>query len=328
MSRSRLKLIAGVGAVLILIGVLALTNIPRIAVWLAPKKTATTERSPKALAADSLFWRIFHGGAYHQLDQALQAITGAYLDNPRDATTASHAAFLHTWASAEASRLDAIPATITNHMALARKYFHESVTLFPDDARTVGFLGGTTVGEGTIDGDEKKIRRGYYTLRDGIKAWPEFNLFTAGYVLSQLPADNARYKEGLEYQWELLDLCTGATLDRQNPDYAPYMKLETREGPKRACWNSWIAPYNFEGTMLNFGDMLVKSGDWQTAQKVYAIARLTSSYASWPYRDVLEERILRAQDNVALFNGPRFGGANGLMIRSRFACMACHEEAR
>lgn len=326
MSRSTLKLVAAAGAVLSLVAILALTNIDRIAVALAPAKTPTPDRSAQAIEADSLFWRIFHGGAYDRLPQALEAITAAYLKTPGDAVTASHAGFLHIWRSAEASRLDAVPATITNHMALARKYFQESVALNPDDARTVGFLGGTTVGEGTIDGDQKKVRRGYYTMKDGIRMWPEFNLFTAGYVLSQLPADSPRFKEGLEYQWKTLDICAGEKIDRRNPDYSGYMALETREGPKRACWNSWIAPYNFEGFILNHGDMLVKSGDWETAQKVYAIARLTKSYVTWPYREVLEERIRRAQDNVAVFNSPGFGGRNGLMIRSAFACMACHQQ--
>ncbi len=34
------------------------------------------------------------------------------------------------------------------------------------------------------------------------------------------------------------------------------------------------------------GDMLTKSGDWQTARKVYALARQSPDYAQWPYRDV------------------------------------------
>jgi hypothetical protein len=105
------------------------------------------------------------------------------------------------------------------------------------------------------------------------------------------------------------------------------MALEIREGPKRACWNSWIAPHNFEGFMLNHGDMLVKSGDWETGQKVYALARLSRDYSQWPYRPLLEDRIGRARENVAVFNSPDRGGRTGLMIRSAFACMACHQTA-
>jgi hypothetical protein len=43
-------------------------------------------------------------------------------------------------------------------------------------------------------------------------------------------------------------------------------------GPKRVCWNSWIAPHN-----------------------------LTTDYAAWPYRDLLEARIANAAANVEVF---------------------------
>ncbi len=84
-------------------------------------------------------------------------------------------------------------------------------------------------------------------------------------------------------------------IERTHPDYSPYMVKETTEGRKRVCWNSWIAPHNFEGFFLNMGDMLGKSGDWQTAQKIYSNARLSRTYPVWTYRPVLEDRIARAQ---------------------------------
>ena len=50
------------------------------------------------------------------------------------------------------------------------------------------------------------------------------------------------------------------------------MTLETKEGARRACWNSRIAPHNLEGFFLNMGDMLVKSGDWSGPGYADAIA--------------------------------------------------------
>jgi hypothetical protein len=197
------------------------------------------------------------------------------------------------------------------------------VKLDPSDARTLGFLAGHTVIEGTLHRDEKLTRAGYFMLLDAIEAWPEFNLFTAGFVLSRLPADSPRYREGLEWQWRALDLCIGEKLDRANPDYAKYMSLETKEGKKRACWNSWIAPHNLEAFFLNMGDMLVKAGDWQTAQKIYANAKYVKEYASWKHQAVLEERIPQAQANGALFNAPN---ETHMMINSTFACVACHQQ--
>jgi hypothetical protein len=145
--------------------------------------------------------------------------------------------------------------------------------------------------------------------------------------MSRLPADSPRFKEGLESQWRELDVCAQERIDRTNPDYSPYMALETREGPtKRACWNSWIAPHNFEGFLLNMGDMLVKSGDWQTGQKIYATAKLSRDYAAWKFAAVLEARIAQAQDNVAAFNGAQDAPVRPIMINSAFACTGCHQQ--
>ncbi len=67
-------------------------------------------------------------------------------------------------------------------------------------------------------------------------------------------------------------------------------------------------------------DMLVKAGEWQTAQKIYANAKLLKEYSSWKYQGVLEDRIRQGQSNVTLFNEPNAR----IMINSEFACMACH----
>src|SRR5262249_21127914 len=158
---------------------------------------------------------------------------------------------------------------------LSRRYFEEAVRLNPRDARYLGFYGAMLLSEGTIFKDEKLRRRGYFSLKDSIEAFPEFDYFTAGYVMAALPVDSPRFKEAVEYQWLKLDVCVGETIDRANPDYRRFMHLETKDGPKRVCWNSWIAPHNFEGFFLNFGDMLVKAGELDRAVSMYANAKLT-----------------------------------------------------
>ena len=227
---------------IIAMGALVLTNTDRIAVQLAPKKQAAQSRSETATKADELFWQTFHHGEYEKIPHALEVLTAAYLETPTDAVTAAHIAWLHNWRIAERARMDAVPATITDDTMLARRYFQEAVKLDPSDAGTLGFLAGHTMAEGNLHQDEKLTREGYFMLLDAIKAWPEFNLFTAGYVMSRLPADSPQFREGLEWQWRTLDECIEGKIDRANPDYSQYMSLETREGKKRACWNSWIAP--------------------------------------------------------------------------------------
>ena len=299
-----------------------------VAVQSAPEKAPSTARSKAAEQADTFFWSTLQGGQYDQIPVVLNALTAAYLENPNDAITAAHIGWMHVWRLSERARMAEIPATITDDAVLSRRYFEEAVRLNPTEARYLGFYASMLLAEGAIHKDEKLTRKGYFTLQDSIKAFPEFNYFTAGYVMSDRPRDSERFKEGLEYQWLNVDVCVGEKVDRRNPDYQKYMRLKTSEGPKRVCWNSWIAPHNFEGFFLNMGDMLVKSGDWQTAQKIYANARLSGEYAQWKFRDVLEERIVQAEANVAMFNAPPDAAgrmAKPIMVRSAFSCVGCHQ---
>src|SRR5216683_6489120 len=233
---------------------------------------------------------------------------------------------MHIWRLGERARHEPVRPEITDDAVLARKYFEEAVRLDPKEARYLGFYASLLMAEGTIHKDEKMVRRGYYTMKDAVAAWPEFNRFTAGYTASTQPADSERYREALEHQWRNLDVCVGETVDRAQPDYARYMRLETREGPRRVCWNSWIAPHNFEGFFLNFGDMLVKAGQPDVAVRMYANATLTPDYATWKYQDVLQDRMRNAARYVEPFRQERpEPGAPRIMSQSRFNCMACHQ---
>jgi hypothetical protein len=323
----RLRVIgACAGLAAVVIAGLVWANWARIAVAVAPKKVAAQSRSEAARQADELFWQALHRGRYEGIQTALEFLTAAYLPTPDDAVTAAHIAWLHVWRVSERTRLTDIPATITDDIRVSRRYFQEAVELNSSDARYLGFLASMTLAEGTIDKEEATLRRGYFMLLEAIRVWPEFNLFTGGYVLSQRPSNSDQFKEGLEWQWRTLDLCVGEKIDRANPDYAKYMTLETKEGQKRVCWNSWIAPHNFEGFFLNMGDMLVKSGDWRTAQKIYANAKLAREYPIWPHRDVLEQHLQSAEANVTAFNAQTNADKPVVMINSTIACMACHQQ--
>ena len=299
-----------------------------VAIHTAAPKVASAIRNEQALAADSLFWETLHSGNYDDIPKVAEAVTAAYLQNPNDAVTAAHAGFLHIWQLAERARLAKPSPTITDHAVMARRYFQEAVALDPSDARYLGFLGSAQLAEGSIHQDERLKRQGYYTLRSAIDAWPEFNLFTAGYAMSGQPAASPRFKEGLEWQWKNLDECIGTKIDRHNPDYSAYMGQATTQGTKRVCWNSWIAPHNFEGFFLNMGDMLVKAGDWQTAQKIYANAKLSPDYGSWKFAPVLEARIQNSQANISLFSDTHMAPVKAdavVMSQSTFSCMGCHQ---
>lgn len=307
----------------------ALPTVLPIAFAAAPGSAAAAEpRSEAAIQLDAFFWDVFHNGRYEQIPTVLTALTAIHLQDPKDSVTTAHIGFMHVWRLNERWRLDPIPPTITDDAVLGRSYFQQAVRLDPTDKRYLGFLGGQTMAEGDIHQDKKLWSKGYSILRKSIHAFPEFNYVTAGLLESGQPANSARFKRAVEWQWKTLDECVGEKFDRVNPDMSPYLHLATTTGPKRVCWNGFIAPHNFEGFFLNMGDMLVKSGDWRTAQKIYANAKLIPDYSQWKYAPVLEQRIAEAEANVAAFNappGPTGRPEKPVVFESAFACMQCHQ---
>jgi hypothetical protein len=297
-----------------------------VAAAVASPPPEVTPRLPLALRADSLFWRTLHAGAYDSIPRAMIALKAAYLQMPTDAVTAGHIAFLHTWRLAERSRLPMLSPAITDEAILARYYFDRARALAPTyDARIHGFASVMRMVEGGIHRDSMLVAAGLAEGRRSIARWPEFNLFSIGYALSARPDTSAAFREGLEMQWRTLDLCRRGRVDRSDPAFQGSLGEGLEEpdlAKRRACYNSWIAPHNVEGFFLNMGDMLMRSGDWRTARKVYALARQSTTYPAWPYREVLESRIVEAEGSLAEFQGE----GRRLMFGSRFACSACHQE--
>lgn len=297
--------------------------------------SVTPARSPSSLQADALFWQTLHAGDYAGMQPALEAETGAHLRAPGDGITTAHVGFLHIWRISERARQTRPAPSITDDALLARSYFERALAQSPDDARLQGFLASSMLAEAGIEHDPLLQQQGMRTMQQAIKAWPAFNLFTAGYVLSNLDASSAGFGQALAWQWDNLDVCARGKADRRQPDMRRLsdriQAMPAGARDHRACNDTAIAPHNEEGFFLNMGDMLVKSGDWQKARSIYAAAKRSPGYASWPYRDVLEQRIVDAEANVARFNQVIRPGANPpsvrMMLNSTFACMACHQQS-
>lgn len=282
-------------------------------------------RLPAAIRADSLFWRTLHAGAYDSIPRALMALKAAYLQNTADGITASHIAFLHTWRIAERARITTVLPNITDDAILANKYFKTANARSKSyDPRIHAFAAVMEMVEADIDHDDARWAAGLARGREAVEQWPEFNWFTIGFTLSGRSDTSALFREALEMQWKTLDACRRKRVSRTNPDAGTILDQGLDEPDllkRRACYNSWIAPHNIEGFFLNMGDMVMRSGDWRTAQKVYALSRQSASYGKWPYREILEARIANADRDSLSYRGT----GTPMMLRSRFACMACHQ---
>lgn len=321
MKLTRLSEIARHTGFLGAVGVLLTTGI------FANAANATTSPSTTAAqTANERFWSTLHGADYAGYPAALAAVEAALAESPQDPVQVAHLGWLHMWHLAEAASFAATPQDRAADLKSAGEYFKQAVKLNPDEARYLGFYATTLFFDSALASDAAGMQRAEATMDRAIRLWPEFNLFTAGYIHSSDPYDTPEYATAMKRMWRNVDVCTGRRVSREHPQFVQYPSTATTVGPKRACWDSSIAPHNFEGFFLNFGDMLVKKGDVALARQMYANARLSKTYEGWVYRPVLEQRIADAESNVKVFrdSAPSAQSDSRMMVQSSFACMACH----
>jgi hypothetical protein len=299
-----------------------------LAVKFAPKKTAKLSATELSKKAHAYFLDSLSAGSYENLPEAMRLLTAAYLQNPRDGSIAFHLGMAHLWKVAERSREPVRDPTITDHLILADKYLSEAHRLDPSDARIPGFEGSVKMALGSLHQDEALKRRGYFILKDGMKAYPEFNFFTMSFVLSNAPRTDPKFADAIDYAWKNVDLCVGHPVGRTASDAkrlaADFPSVIAAGSKDRACQNPPSAPHNMEGFFLHMGDILVKKGDVETGREIYALAKAAPTYSSWPYGNVLDTRIDQAGARAQAF-------ASGvqpppeLMFQSRYACTGCHQ---
>lgn len=288
-------------------------------------------QTPLSTAANAYFWDMFHQGRYDSIDAVINQLNVALADNAADLITIAHLGFAHTWALAERQRLSSPDPSITEHIFLARRYFEEASKMNPHDPRLLGFLADMTLAEGSVLADKRIATNGYFMGLKSIKMWPQFNKFTIGYVFSNLDTSDKNFSKAINWQYETISDCACEKISRGSDYRDAVNKIKNNRDPKiaRACWNSWIAPHNWEGFCLNFGDMLTKKGALEEAKKIYQLARLSDNFEKWPYKRILEQRITEVSINAVEFNKPpdevNLSRQRVIMFNAAFACMGCHQ---
>lgn len=296
-----------------------------MAIRAAPDKTPKMADSGLALHAKQVFWASFYEAEYEALPEVLRLLTAAYLETPEDPELALLLAHSHLWKLSERTRMAEADPRITDHALLADFYFDEAKVLAPDDTRIDGWRGGVQMALGSIHHDEARKRAGYFTLRDSVRAYPEFNAFSMAFPLGSQPRDSKRFTEAVDLMVENLESCSGIRIDLAAFDYTSAMSGETDQGAKRVCWSTALVPHNFEGFFLNAGDLLTKAGHRDAAVRAYETARLTDGYSSWRYAPVLEARIANVDARVAAFAKAESEAEEPeMMFQSDYACAACH----
>ena len=304
--------------------------------YIAPMLTAPKKRSEFAnrsfeTSSHQLFWNTLHKGEFENLPQVINRLHEAYQQDPNDFKVAAHLGFAYTWRLSERYRQEPLEPSVAAYGDLAEEYFSRAVQLNPHDPRLRGFEAGLMLANASRHADPKQQAKAYMLGKKAIRMWPSFNLFSMAYVMSVLPHDSKRFGEAVELHWRNLEACLCREIDRENPELDDVGAIPQRvKGDTlktRACTNSWIAPHNVEGFLLNLGDMLVKAGKVDQAREVYRSARQVAAFKEWPYKVQLQKRIDRAASNVQMFRAPAktTDPERHIFIESPMACTGCHQ---
>ena len=319
-------------AVLLLIS--TLFSCGYVATTFTAKKKYSLAQSDFSKQANKYFWDNYHQGNYDSIPQITNMLNVALQENPNDIITTTHLGFLHVWALSERQRLETPKADITEQITLSRKYFDEANAMNKHDLRVLGFLADLTLAEGSTLNNKKQTTKGYFLGLKSIRKWPQFNKFTVGYFFSSLNKQDKNFKKGINWQYETIDDCA-CEKGTKNTDYKLAIdKIRNSKDPviNRACWNTWIAPHNWEGFCMNWGDMLIKSGEISEGIKIYELAKESNAYNQWPFKADLELRITNAKKNEVDFNNPineqNLKTQNVIMFNSKMACTGCHQMSK
>lgn len=298
------------------------------------KKRSSFQDTPLEKEAHQYFWNKLHQGNYDSLDMVLDKLHGAYAKDPRDFKLAAHLGFAYAWKVTERRRKENLMPSIARAGDLALNYFGEAVLLNKNDPRLLGFKAGFMLANGSRHDDDRLRTKGYFMGKKAIRQWPSFNLFSIGYVMSGIAHTKDRYDEAVAFQWRNLEECLCREINGDNPTLDDIGEIPDRVAgdykKSRACTNSWIAPHNVEGFLLNLGDMLVKQGNTNAAEEVYHSIRQVDAFEEWPYRQELSKRLENLEANVEKFRRPAqtLKDNRQVFIRTTYGCMGCHQKSK
>jgi hypothetical protein len=303
-----------------------------------PARAQDDQGNAVSRAAIDKFWSVYHGNDYAGIAEVQQQLETALPSDPHNPTLYALLGATHFWHVGEAARdpnaqadkqilaQDMPTAAALFQKALDLDYYTEHSIGYINDDHLPGYLGITTVHTGQEYSDQSLIAKGDGILDFAVYQFPEFNNFNRWAAHLEDARDSATYQTALDSLWQGIDACIGAKIDRRNPDLKPYLGLLTAVGRKKACW--WkgdMAPYSFEGLILNFGNGLVKAGQIDAARVMYANAKYADNYETWPYRNVLETIAASDLNARAALYAPNANPQNAppLNVPNR-SCVYCH----
>ena len=288
------------------------------------------------------FWNTLEHGHYHKIESCIEQLKSLYLKNPNHSEVALLIAHAHFWRVAERYRLGSMPSpNITDDLIIAERYFLEAKQLNPSDQRINGWLAGVQMSLSKIHDNPKQMRKAYILGKKSIRAYPAFNHFSIAYLFSNHSHEDSLFQRAIDSFYRSINIATHRRTDKVDFDLREYLHLQDTEknlNIKKAVWNGPKAAHNVEGFFLIMGDFLTKAGKKQEAMVAYKNAQHMPSYASWPYKELLEDRIQNIDTNIERFritseaiqHNPNFVNSYTFepkksMVFNSNNCTVCHQ---
>jgi hypothetical protein len=214
------------------------------------------------------------------------------------------------------------PAAIATYFDDAVKYTALAANIAPASAGVTdrGHEADALYAAGLVTRDASLVEQARTLLQNVvIPAYPIYGYLTEAPVFVGQPASTPDFATGLGSLFLMIEACTGTRLDRDHPDVTA-MLGKVRDPD---CGNGKPhIPHNLEGTLLMFGDSLVKGGKPDAARPVYETVTKTEGYAEWPLRSVVESRLSADLDALAAaYLGPDPPAVGS----STHPCLQCHQ---
>lgn len=285
---------------------------------------------PPFTEAKQKFWNVFTTQDYKQINTTLEILTADYFKDPNDAELALLIGLTHYWYANERYRDKNFSPLIINSLMNANFYLQKSLDQNSQDNRIYGWNGAAMFSLGIAFKDPKFIELGYNSLIEGIRINPHYNYNAAAIVMSGLDRDHPYFKQAIDFFWKNIDVCIDQKMNRQNPDIAPFFPKQFPRNDYKFCWNTPKAPFSFEGRYLFMGDALVKNGQPELAKKIYAFSKVSPTYKDWHFKDVLEERIQKADQHAQMYLSTEKEIRSQIPFakNSSFACVLCHVDKK
>jgi hypothetical protein len=264
-------------------------------------------------------------GDLKKISEAIRNVDARFTAAPDDGHAAFYGLLMRTWLITEgvSGGVAGLEATLQAPPLLERA--QQAYDLLPDDPRVPGFAGMMTALFGQVLGDEPLRKKGRDWLDESVRRFPGYGYFMRAAGLHLYPTGSPEMTQSAADLTAVMKGC------KSEPDAAgvyPYVKGPV-EAERRLCNNDGMAPHLWEGLLINYGDVLLKSGAGAArARGAYASVKNSPTYADWPFARELEERIAQADERAA-----RYADANPLndpvpWFLDGKICRGCHQRSR